>query len=52
MTTRPQPPAEQDQRPADQDGRSWDGKEPAIVAVAAAYFVIVVAAVRIAVLLA
>ena len=23
-------------RPADQDGRSWDGKEPAIAAVAAA----------------
>jgi hypothetical protein len=39
-------------RPADQDGRSWDGKEPAIVSVAAAYFVIVVAAVRITMLLA
>ena len=38
-------------RPADQDGRSWDGKEPAIAAVAAAYFVIVVAAVRITLLL-
>jgi hypothetical protein len=39
-------------RPDDQDGRSWDGKEPAIASVVTAYFVIVVAAVRITLLLA
>jgi hypothetical protein len=39
-------------RPADQYGRSWDGKEPAIASVVAACVVTVVAVVRIAVLLA
>jgi uncharacterized membrane protein YhaH (DUF805 family) len=39
-------------RPADEDGRSWDGKEPAIVSVAVAYLVIFVAVVRITSLLA
>jgi hypothetical protein len=39
-------------RPADAEGRSWDGKEPAIVSVAVAYFVTVIAVVRIALLLA
>jgi hypothetical protein len=39
-------------RPAGQDGRSWDGKEPAIASVAMGYLVTVVAIVRIALLLA
>ncbi|WP_285621159.1 hypothetical protein [Actinoallomurus iriomotensis] len=37
-------------RPADRNGRSWDGREPATVAVVVACLVTVVAAVRIALL--
>lgn len=39
-------------RPADRNGRSWDGKEPATAAVVVACLVIVVAVVRIALLIA
>lgn len=39
-------------RPADQDGRSWDGKETAIISIAIAGLVAVAAVVRIAVFLA
>jgi hypothetical protein len=38
--------------PAGQDGRSWDGRQPAIVSVAVGYLVIVVVAVRITALVA